>query len=296
MDLIKKKNERLLSVPNAFEDAVSKAQKELFNEIIALVDSLERDGGNIVISSDNLLKIEEIGIKIKQALNGSDYIEAVREFASEFDKQAEINIEYFKNTFPDFKESELASQILANSKKITVELLVSTENEFILPLKDVLNDAVVSGSSWGDTVKNIRTFVEGNKDLDGRLLRYSKQIASDALATSDRAFTMAVSEDLGAEWFFYSGGEIGGTREFCHERNGRYFHKKEVEKWSHLDWPGKNKQTNERTIFILAGGYNCKHSIMPVSLYAVPISDIQRNIQNGNFIPSDFEKRELKLK
>ena len=60
-----------------------------------------------------------------------------------------------------------------------------------------------------------------------------------------------------------------------------------------FNWQGKMYGTNESTIFVTAGGYNCQHSIMPVSVFAVPKADIERNIKNGNFEPSAVEQRLL---
>lgn len=294
-EIIKKKNDRLSIVPLAFEKKVIQAQKDTFDEIISLLDQLERKEGFISISTKNLLLVEEITDKTKAVVLGGEYVEAIKEFAGEFDQQAQINIEYFKKAF-NFSETELQAQILASSKKTAVELLVSgVESDFVLPLKSVLNDAVASGSGYVDTVKAIRTFAEGSGKLEGKLLRYSKQIAHDTFAVSDASYSAAIADDLGGEWFYYSGGEIAGTRDFCKERDNRYFHKKEIQAWASLTWQGKAAGTNERTIFNYRGGYNCEHSILMVSLFLVPKLDIERNISNGNFMPSSFEKTELGL-
>jgi len=129
------------------------------------------------------------------------------------------------------------------------------------------------------------------------MVSHVKRVAYDAFAVSDRTYTNTVSNVLGIEWYFYSGGTIDDTRDFCQERIGKYFHKKEVEGWGENKsccglkypnsngWQGRNTLTNKTTIFTLAGGYNCKHSISPVSLRSVPKSVVQRNIENGNYKP-----------
>ena len=295
--IIKQKVGRLETVPTKFEKMVFESQKKIFDDILSLLDKLERSNGSIVMSSNNLLIVDEIAAETKKVILGGEYTQAVKEFAGEFDQQAIINSDYFDKAFGTFTETELAAQILTSTKTIAVEAMIgSVDNNFVLPLKDLLTKSVSSGSSWVDMVKEIKEFAEGGKEVDGKLLRYAKQIASDTFATSDRSYTNAIVEDSDYVWFLYSGGVIGGTRIFCDQRNDRYYHKKEIEKWADIEkWDGKVKGTDEKSIFIYAGGYNCKHSILPVSILLVPKLDIQRNIKNGNFIPSDFEKKELNL-
>jgi len=112
---------------------------------------------------------------------------------------------------------------------------------------------------------------------------------------SDRSYTSAVSEDLQAEWFLYAGNTIKTSREFCVERHNHYYYYKTIEDWSHEDWSGKIPGTNEKTIFTTAGGFSCRHSIIPVSINIVPRKVILDAIENWGFRPTDFEKRELDL-
>jgi hypothetical protein len=110
---------------------------------------------------------------------------------------------------------------------------------------------------------------------------------------TDRSYTQTIADEVGYNWFLYAGGLMKTTRQFCKERNGGYYHRNEVAEWPQTagDWNGKMYGTNESTIFVTAGGYNCQHSIMPVSVFAVPKADINRNIANGNFKPSAVESR-----
>ena len=80
------------------------------------------------------------------------------------------------------------------------------------------------------------------------------------------------------KYYLYTGGLLKSTRPFCKERNGKFFKKEEVQSWGDLDdWAGKMEGTNSKTIFQTAGGYNCQHSILPVSEAVVPKKVIERN-------------------
>jgi len=286
-ELIEKKNHRLETVPDRFISAVEKAQRESFNKLISLLDKLKRNSeGKIELTASNLSKIETIGNELQKNLFDKEYGEAVIEFAKEFDTQAIINKTYFKEAFGDFKDKEIFKTILKNAQKRAITDLADTaiDSNFINPLKEILNASVTNGQNFSDAVKTLRTYIEGNSEVDGTLLRYVKQVAVDGFSISDREYTKAIAEDLEIEWYLYSGGLIKDSREFCEERNGKYFHKKEVEAWAEIDsWKGKIPNTNDSTIFSFAGGYNCRHSIMPVGISVVPQDVIDRNIANGNY-------------
>lgn len=308
LELIDKKNARIESIPEAFQSSVEKLQRRIFNRITELIGNLDTKGGQIVMSEANLLRVQEINDQLKQILNGREYIAAVRKFTGEFDTQKAINDQYFRKAFgSDFNETGLANQLVQNSRRNAFELLAGApaEQNFITPIKAQLESAVASGASYSETIKGIRELVEGTPETDGRLLRYSKQVSWDAFALSDRAYTNAISEDLDIEWFRYSGGLVKDSRCFCEERDRQYFHFKEIEAFGRMEdlgscntgegWAGMMAGTNESTIFIVAGGYNCRHTWSPVSIVLVPRDVILRNLDNGNFEPSDFERTELKL-
>lgn len=284
-DIISDKVDRLDSVPEAFNSKVIKSQKDIFNEILSLLNQLERKNGEIVISSNNLKIIDTILDDLEQVVNQSEYVTAVAEFAKEFDKQATITKELYDKTFDQTEFNALQNAVLRAKKKESVELLLggSLDATFYNPIRKALTDSVSSGASFKDTLQAIRDIVEGGDGKLGRLDRYSKQIAYDSFATADAAYTNAIAEDIGAEFYRYVGGVIKDSREFCKERAGKYYHYKEIEEWGTEHWDGQSLGTNPQTIFILRGGYNCQHAIIPVAISSVPDDVIERNIANGNY-------------
>ena len=59
-EILEEKEQRLESVPDDFASKTEQVQKETLKRAIALLDSLERQGGNIVLNEKNLAKIQEI--------------------------------------------------------------------------------------------------------------------------------------------------------------------------------------------------------------------------------------------
>jgi hypothetical protein len=48
--------------------------------------------------------------------------------------------------------------------------------------------------------------------------------------------------------------------------------------------------TNSETIKINLGGYNCQHSILPVSVFSVPKEDYLRAVDKGYHRPTPTER------
>jgi hypothetical protein len=306
LEIIKEKNKRLVDIPEKFLSRVEKAQKEIYAEIIAKLSNLERSGDHIVMSVKNLRLADKINDELSQVLFGSDYLESIKEFAAQFDQQKDVNDKYFKKAFPDFKQSDLADAIFQQTKTNAVDLLAGStvETAFLEPLKQQIDMIVSSGTSWKEAVDQLRAYALGDGEVDGKLLKYSKQIATDSLAISDRSYTSAVADQLGSEWFLYSGDVLLTSRCFCIERHAKYYHYKEIESWGRGenlgdcntgdgDWAGKNVTTNEQTIYNFAGGWNCNHSIMPVTIDLVPLDVIHEAMDKWGFEPTQFDRDEL---
>lgn len=287
-EIIKEKEKNLNKIPDALLTNIQKSEKEIYGKLITLLDKLRRDNeARIIISKANIAIASEIENELKTIVLTKDYLDSLRTFANGFDEQAEWNDKFFSKVFDDFKTSTTADAFLESAKKTALNELLGApmEASFTAPIADIINTSVSSGTSWVDLSNQIKDYVLGEGDESGKLSQYASQIAYDSFAQSDRAYTNIIAEENDAEWYLYSGTEQENSRPFCDERKGKYFHYKEIEDWASLDWQGKADGTNEQTIFILAGGYRCIDSILPVSIAIVPQDVIERNIANGNYTP-----------
>lgn len=308
--LLKAKSKRLETVPGKFVSQIEKVQSQLIRDvevILALFDL--DDDGNFLITEANMLRAVDMDVLLRQALDRSEYNEVVTEFAKEFNVQIGINDTYFSQAFKGFETSELGRLAVQSAQKNAVTLLInqSPDIEFVSAIQVQVEQAVVNGARFRETLDIIQQITTGNDQTDGKILAYSKQISHDTFAVADRSYSAAVAEQVGASWFKYSGGEIKSTRPFCAERFNQFFCKKEIEMWGDgiktvgMQWPkggewaGEMEGTNGKTIFSTLGGYNCLHNAVAVSIISVPIEDIQRAMSAGYYEPTDFEKEELGL-
>lgn len=297
--ILSEKIDRLNDVPEKFISGVSKSQRELIGQIENELLKLDTEGNVILLNEKNMGIINSLGKKIDDTVFNDEYTRELTQFIGEFKKQSILNNKYFQEINVGFKDEAIYKATLEATQKNALQLLgqdafTQTVNA---PLTQMLQASVSNQVSFADTLQSVRLFIEGNDEVDGKLLSHVKRISYDAFSSSDRTYTNAVANSLGLEFYRYQGGEIADTRPFCDERLGKYFHKKEIEGWGvgdrccGLDWPqnktwaGRNANTNKSTIFVFAGGYNCKHAIIPVSLRSVPKEVISRNIESGFYKP-----------
>lgn len=284
--LIKEKSNRLNDIPLELQNTVIKQQKQVLDEILSLLNDLDVKNGQIVISKENLRTIERISDDLKKVFLNDEYLKSVKEFAKEFDKQALLNNKVIDSGLGEIASPIASEAYIQTAKKSAVTALVNT-SEFITPIQTILENAVVNGASLKDTIDSIRTFATGNEQVDSKVLSYVKQISNDSFAIADRSYTSIISEYLDNDWYYYAGGEKQTTRCFCEERVGNYYHYKEIEAWGKGEnlgqcnigggkWAGQIAGTNESTIYSYLGGYNCMHSLIPVSESIVPDSDKER--------------------
>lgn len=287
--LLKDKNRRLEEIPLALQTTVQKQQRRVLNDIISQLDTLTTVNGKIKIDSANLKAISTISDELKTVFLNDDYLRAVNDFAKEFDTQASLNNKLIDKGFGSTENPIASKTYIDLAKKNAINDLVGApaQANFIQPVQDILETAVINNASINDTIDNLRIFVEGDEEVDSKILKYAKQITNDSFAIADRSYTSIVSDTLGNDWFYYAGSEVNHTRCFCHQRVGNYYHYLEVESWGDGQnlgdcdlgdgtWAGEIGGTNSSTIYSFLGGYNCMHSLMPVSEAVVPESDITR--------------------
>lgn len=293
-ELLKAKNKRLLSIPLKLQTVVQKQQNEVLNGIISKLNELSVKGGRYEITNENLKVIGLIDIELKEVLLNDDYLKAVKQFTKEFDKQALINNDLIKSGFGEVETPISSQAYINNAKKGAIKALTgnSFDAEIVAPLQTILENAVVNGASYSETLEAVSNFIKGTDESVSQLLKYSKQITNDTFSIADRSYTSIVSDYLESEWFYYSGTEVATTRCFCAERVGNYYHYKEIESWGNGEnlgecnigggqWAGEIVGTNSATIYSFLGGYNCLHSLTPVSEFIVPESDKERTRNLG---------------
>ena len=291
--LIKKIAQSMEDAPDAFFRGVKKAQREAFAQIVSEIATLATDdAGNLLVSQGNFNKIQALVQKMKAAYMNKDYSKAIRDFVGSIDATAEDTGKLMGIiTKEAFVQSATAGAILSNAKTTVFDLLANAAvNDSVESFKQILNTSISTGENFQQVIRNIRNNIEGTPEFAGRMERYAKQNAYDFYSISNAQYIRQVSEDYGFEFYEYIGVEVKGTRSFCNERNNKIFHKREIENWANINWEGKMRGTDEKTIFAYRGGYNCGHQIIPVATEDVPEDVLNRAIAEGFYTPENEEQ------
>lgn len=266
MTPVEKELANLINVPDDFLEAVSKANKKVFDAVLKLLSELEQKDGYILPNSANLQKIELIAEEIRKVLLEGDYIEALKDYTKTFEVHGQVVLSTFESG-ATLAQNPFYKDLIRQTQKNVLELFDASAIEFqlVTPIKDVLTNSISSSMKFSDAVKSIRDFIEGSSEVEGRLSRYAATYARDAFAIFDRSFTQVVNKEYNVGYWEYAGGTVKGTREFCKHRVGKAFTTEEIMSWAKEDWQGKNPNTTSQSIFTYLGGYGCLHALLPIS-------------------------------
>lgn len=270
-----------------FGSQVNTTQQALFDQMQLLLNRLDLSPeGTIIQSQANRALLSKVNQYFDKAFNQSGYYGSLGGFVGDITAITAANDAYFTTILDTFSVDAQYLKSLQKQAVSSLQNLIANEGleaQVRQPIIDILNQNVNTGASFKDLLKQIREFTLGTPELQGRLKSYSGQIVTDTLFNFSRSLQEAVSMKSGLQFVIYSGGLMDDSREFCVERAGNYYHKREVERWAKQDWQGKRKGTTQSTIFIYAGGYRCLHQIIYISEVTVPAEVIERSKELGYY-------------
>lgn len=272
--------ELVMNADSRYVTAIGRIQNDLYNQLTTILKDLETDAdGYIKQSAANRRVLQSADKKINQVFSSSSYTSAVSNYVAVVPKIDVQNIKYFTSIEESFAPNRAFLKSLQQDTIATVERYVlqdGLQSQVIGPLSQILNQNVNSGGQFSGFLEQVKTYVTGNTEVEGRAMSYTRTYLRDTLFTYSRTFQQAITNDLKLEFYLYSGGLIDKSRPFCIEKAGKYFSHTEVELWASEDWAGKKQGTTESSIFLFAGGWNCGHQIIPVSKLVVPKEVIDR--------------------
>ncbi len=287
-------NELIDTIQNGvdeFQASVPSHQQRVFDEISLLLKELELNGDSIKQSVANLRKIGAIKSKLEAIVNSDEWLKDVGKYLKSFDKVSTLQNQYFGTIEKDFKPSPLLKEIRKQSLDATFDSLTDNGINVTITAKvqDILRQNITSGSSYTQTMKQLREYLLTNESGVGAFERYTKQITTDALNQYSAQYTDTVTNDLGLEWFMYTGALIESSRIFCQALiKKKYIHKSELpniilgkfKEYDEMDGlinpktklpVGMIAGTNAANFHIYRGGYQCGHQLIPVDEMVVPM-------------------------
>jgi hypothetical protein len=203
--------------------------------------------------------------------NTAELLPLVSQWGNDLLRGAQSNAEYFRavalgEQFKDYAEvSAEAKQLVLDRFGLTAKGKLTKTGFFdgVLTDKTLLRKVVdqswqlkSSGAGVDQYKKSIKALINGAPGGKGLVERHFDTFAYDTYQDNDAVIQDFYAKRLDLPAALYLGGEITGTRPFCHERNGKVFLRAEIEDMRTLKFAGK---TSPYDPFINRGGYRCRH-------------------------------------
>jgi len=264
-----------------FMDGLPDLARSSYKDIQGLLNQLKLNAsGNIRVSVENLRLINRIKIRLQDRIIGDAYIGKLNDLSSSFNDVSKLQSQYFADVFSDFEAPEVINEMRRVSLNSTLESLSEStiNNTVIQGAMDILEEDIISGASFMDMNEKLKDFMVGNKDVDPKLVSYSKQVLTDSLNQYTANYQKLVTDDLGLKWYQYVGPLVAASRPICDALvKKEWVHETELGGISRGIVNGKNvgtegmiPGTNSRNFQSNRGGYNCNHLLVPVAEEAVP--------------------------
>lgn len=132
-------------------------------------------------------------------------------------------------------------------------------------LKNYVTSSVVQAKGYTDYMGGMRSLVVGGKGMNGAVQGYWRNYAWDTYYQVEAAKSEYFAEEVGFDYFIYSGIVIKTSRQFCINRAGMVFSKEDAETWKcdpdllrRRGVDGCDESYNYATE---RGRWNCMHSL-----------------------------------
>lgn len=278
---------------DGFQSKMPEIQRAVFARLELIAKELETDNaGNVKNSVANMKLLNRLKSAMNEAILNKQYLKQSADFIKSFDAVSEAQNQMFSKMADKFKPLPLLSEIRKQSIDTTLDYLTGAGIDANLanPIKEILRKNITSGSSFNQLMKQLRNDILSNETGLGRLERYTQQITTDALNQFSAEYTLTISNDLGFEWFIYTGSNKRTTRPWCeHMKKKKYIHVCEFQAVLTKDIDGVKigseeipvnpksglargliTDTTPKNLQVLRGGHNCGHQLSPTSEALIP--------------------------
>jgi hypothetical protein len=252
---------------NKMSGSLKEVFKELSGQVLAITDDLSLNPKD---KAKNLREMLRMKKQISETIiNNEAYQKEVSGLLNGFENLAALSDSYLGLILDQpYKRKALYNAILETNIAVTKDALLGggIVDNFGNAIQEVLKTNIAGTTRRSELREVLKQFIEGTDERKAYLERYITQTTNDSIMVFNREYIQTISDDLNFGFYRYKGTIIEDTRPFCKARSGKVFTKEEVQKWADLgDWDGRMAGTNQSTIFSYCGGYNCRHTLYPIS-------------------------------
>lgn len=276
---------------DSFDGIATKEQKKIYDEVVSLAKDLKTKNGKVIQSIENLKLLTKIKAHLAALSKDKEWVAGITQFAQYFGHLQKMQNEYYSQHFTestlgmDFKKKNELMRKMAVQNTMEALMGDGLKANVTDKLNDILLRAVTSGSKFADLQHELHAHLMGENGGKGAFARYATTYATTALSQFAGQHNKLVTDDLGLEWFMYTGSNKETTREFCeHLTEKKYIHKSEIPTiltgkiddhqcaiYDKTGLPlGMIAGTTPENFQCNCGGWNCRHQLVPVHELAVP--------------------------
>lgn len=276
--------DKLLNILEKLEDDTEKFIKEfesklpgisddLYSEIQSFLGDLKKSStGSLAANTENLKKIDRFRVTLNGMLENGEYGDSVKDFVGEFKSNTGYIDTFYSTMVRGYRSNkQLAGLLYEQSYSMAVNTLLKSgmDANFTTPVIKIMKDHVISGAPIKEVNKALKDYLVANGE--GKLVKYSKQVSSDAITQFNANYINLTASDLGLNHYYYKGTKVVDSRDLCKHLAGKYYKESELKtyingKIASGGWPGMIKGTTWATFPQYRGGYHCRHYLIPVSV------------------------------
>jgi hypothetical protein len=266
---------------------VREAQGKLSTRLLEYLIALDYEEGKIIETPQNLSRLNVLRA-IFENFAELEMNAVGEEFAKDLFDLARKNAAWYELIGID---AELAGRLADDLTMIREKLGVDASGKLIkggylsqmaegAQIKGKIVDYVIQSMSsqtpQKEFLKGLQQIIKGvPKQSAGALESFWTSYAYDVPAAVREIQNLKMANELGFNYFIYTGGLIDTSRDFCRKKNGRVFSREDAEKWVNDPDLIDQKTKNTYKPLIERGRYNCRHFLMWIT------DDRAEQIKNG---------------
>lgn len=290
LQLLSEKADLIDQAEAALEQSAVSSERSLFRRVLNFLRGFDMSSGKFTNEKSNRDFLVKLDKELSSQFKKTPVVSNLDAFLKNFDRIKGLNTEIYekKLTSTEFKKLagiyERTNPIKANIIKQITRGLTNPETvkaNVIEPIRNVLFESIVFERTFADTQKHLRDVIISSDTKNSRLLRYTKQIARDALSQYNGALNDRIRTELDLDGFIYTGSLIKTSRQNCNELiNGsgafvqfrllrpRVYRVSDIPDILNIarKRPGFNPLTTPETFATYRMGFNCRHEVTYVRL------------------------------
>lgn len=293
-DVIKRKDEFIMRREASLNKSVVRLQNMLISKLTReIIPMLDVNDGKIRNTLRNYQLLQSLD-RVYKDFGTTQRLVFVTEIGDTARGLTTLNKQFFTVTMGASLPEKFGRILAATEKKMMTAIGIgggkilgggyldslSTNTELIASVKNLMSQSVTAQVRTKDFIAGMNDLITGSGEQPGAIETYLKRYAHDLYMTYDRAYATSLAEEVGMKYFYYIGGTIEDSRDFCVAHNGKVWTTEEAQKWK--EWtPAKGtypegykiKQKNRNEVptyisqfdgyqpLVHCGGFNCRHHV-----------------------------------